>query len=78
MPCRKVSTYNGVGASSGSYKTEAECLQACREGACCEGTSCSVKPQCQCQGTGKTFKGVGTVCVGGVQCGTYTLGNPLP
>jgi hypothetical protein len=31
-------------------------------GACCEGTTCSVKPQCQCQGTGKTFKGVGTTC----------------
>ena len=32
------------------------------DGACCEGTACSVKPQCQCQGTGKTFKGVGTTC----------------
>ena len=45
-----------------SYKTEADCLQACKEGACCEGTTCTVKPACQCQGTGKTFKGVGTVC----------------
>ncbi len=45
-----------------SYTTEAECLQACKAGACCEGTTCSVKPQCQCQGTGKTFKGVGTTC----------------
>jgi len=62
MPCRQVSTFNGTPASSGSYRTEAECNQACREGACCEGTTCSVKPQCQCQGTGKTFKGVGTVC----------------
>jgi hypothetical protein len=33
-------------------------------GACCEGTTCSVKPQCQCQGAGKVFKGVGTVCAG--------------
>lgn len=47
---------------SGPYATEAECLQACKEGACCEGATCSVKPQCQCQGTGKTFKGVGTTC----------------
>jgi hypothetical protein len=45
-----------------SYATEADCLQACKEGACCEGTTCTVKPQCQCQGAGKTFKGVGTTC----------------
>jgi hypothetical protein len=45
-----------------SYTTEAECLQACKAGACCEGTTCTVKPQCQCQGTGKTFRGVGTTC----------------
>lgn len=49
-------------ASGTSYATEADCLNACKEGACCEGTTCSVKPQCQCQGTGKTFKGVGTTC----------------
>ena len=49
-------------SSSPSYKTEAQCLQACKEGACCEGTTCSVRPQCQCQGTGQTFKGVGTTC----------------
>lgn len=54
---------DGVNAAGRKkYKTEAECLQACQEGACCEGTTCSVKPQCQCQGTGKTFKGVGTTC----------------
>jgi hypothetical protein len=35
------------------------------EGACCEGTSCSVKPQCHCQGAGKTFNGVGTACTTG-------------
>jgi len=67
MPCRKVATYNGkYGAGKldggGGYATEAECNQACKEGACCEGTTCSVKPACQCQGTGKTFKGIGTVC----------------
>jgi hypothetical protein len=49
-----------------AYRTEAECNQACGEGACCEGTSCTVKPQCQCQGEGKTFKGVGTVCTLGM------------
>ncbi len=37
-------------------------------GACCEvgaaGSSptCSIKPACDCEGTGQTFKGVGTVC----------------
>lgn len=66
MPCRQVSTYNGLTGSGkaggGGYATEVECNQACREGACCEGTTCSVKPQCQCQGAGKTFKGVGTTC----------------
>ena len=62
MPCRQVSTFNGTAASSGSYRTEAECNQACQEGACCDGTTCTVKPQCQCQGAGKVFGGVGTVC----------------
>lgn len=66
MPCRQASTYNGTAGSGqpggGGYATEADCLNACKEGACCEGTTCSIKPQCQCQGTGKTFKGVGTTC----------------
>ena len=31
-------------------------------GACCDGTTCSVKPECDCVGTGKVFKGVGTAC----------------
>lgn len=31
-------------------------------GACCEGTTCNIKPSCDCQGAGQTFKGVGTVC----------------
>jgi len=76
MPCRQVSTYNGLTGSGqsggGGYTTEADCLNACREGACCEGTSCSVKPQCQCQGTGQTFKGVGTTCAGN-SCGCEGL-----
>ncbi len=64
MPCyQSTSLPSGVTTTGRTgYATEAECLQACQEGACCEGTTCTVKPQCQCQGTGKTFKGVGTVC----------------
>ena len=66
MPCRQVSTYNGSpGAgkpTGGGYVTEAECNQACKEGACCAGTGCSVKPKCQCQSAGQLFNGVGTTC----------------
>lgn len=69
MPCyQPTSLPSGITtAGRTGYATEAECLQACKEGACCEGTTCSVKPQCQCQGTGKTFRGVGTTC-SGVSC----------
>ena len=35
-----------------------------QKGACCEGASCTVKPQCQCQGAGQVFNGVGTTCAG--------------
>ena len=72
MPCRQVSTFNGTAASSGSYATEAECLQACKEGACCEAGVCSVKPACQCKGPGQTFQGVGTTCsdISGACCNT--------
>lgn len=67
MPCRQASTYNnahGSGSpSGGGYATEADCLQACKEGACCNGTTCTVKPQCQCNAAaGEVFKGIGTVC----------------
>lgn len=74
MPCREVAEYNGragkqklVGQPPSGpvyvpFATEADCLQACREGACCEGTTCTIKPACQCQGAGKVFKGVGTAC----------------
>jgi len=77
MPCRQLAVYNGRAGKqrlSGQtpsgpvyvpFTTEAECNQACQEGACCEGTSCSVKAACQCQGAGKVFKGVGTACNGG-------------
>lgn len=67
MPCRQVSTFNGTPGSGqsggGGFLTEADCLNACKEGACCNGTTCSVKPQCQCNAAaGEVFKGVGTVC----------------
>ena len=68
MPCYQSTNLPGGVTTTGrtSYTTEADCLQACREGACCEGTTCTVKPQCQCQGTGKVFKGVGTTCTPGM------------
>ena len=64
MPCYQSANLPGGVTTTGrtSYRTEAECNEACKEGACCEGTVCTVKPQCQCQGSGQTFKGVGTVC----------------
>ena len=64
MPCYQPSNFPTGFSTTGrtGYATEAECNQACKEGACCEGTTCSVKPQCQCQGAGTTFKGVGTTC----------------
>jgi hypothetical protein len=68
MPCYQLPNLPGGVTTTGrtSYTTEAECNQACKEGACCEGTTCTVKPQCQCQGAGKVFKGVGTVCANGI------------
>lgn len=66
MPCRQQSQFGGAtgfGSGAGGYATEAECLEACKEGACCTGTTCTVKPQCQCNAAaGEVFKGVGTVC----------------
>jgi len=75
MPCYQPSTLPGGVTTTGrtSYRTEAECNQACKEGACCEGTSCTVKPQCQCQGAGKVFKGVGTVCSPNPCCSCQAL-----
>jgi hypothetical protein len=51
-----------IDASSGGYKTLAECLEACGEGACCTGASCSIVPKCLCQGEGQSFRGVGSSC----------------
>jgi len=64
MPCYQSANVppGFVTAGRPSYTTEADCLKACQEGACCSGTTCTVKPQCQCQGTGQTFKGPGTAC----------------
>lgn len=66
MTCRQVPTYNGAPGSGnpagGGYATEADCLNACKEGACCEGATCSVKAKCQCRGTGQKFQGLGTTC----------------
>jgi hypothetical protein len=93
MTCRKVPEYNGragkqrlaaqtpSGPVFAPFRTEAECNEACREGACCEGATCTVKPQCQCQGTGKTFKGVGTTCADGAcecKCGCLSAGGVSP
>lgn len=62
MPCYQPSTLPPGFTTTGrtGYATEAECLQACKEGACCEGTTCSVKPACQC------------VCQSGSCCGPDT------
>ena len=67
MPCYQSTNLPGGVTTTGrtGYRTEADCNQACKEGACCEGTVCTVKPACQCQGAGQTFKGVGTVCATG-------------
>lgn len=68
MPCQQITntgiSYNPpLSSRSGPFASESECLEACQEGACCNGTTCSVKPQCQCNAAaGEVFKGVGTVC----------------
>lgn len=53
MPCYQSTNLPSGVTTTGrtSYTTEADCLNACQEGACCEGTTCTVKPQCQCQCT---------------------------
>jgi hypothetical protein len=55
LPCFKPANALGLpiqSRSSGPFATEADCLNACKEGACCEGTTCTVKPQCQCVPSG--------------------------
>lgn len=76
MPCRQARTYfgeTGIGKPTeqnpnAGFPTEAECLQQCAEGACCENGGCVIKAACACCGE---FKGAGTTCQGG-PC------NPLP
>jgi hypothetical protein len=65
MPCYQSTNLPSGVTTTGrtSHKTEAECNQACKEGACCEGTTCSVKPQCQCK------------CASGSCCGPDTFTN---
>ena len=65
MPCYQLNTQpqGHYKIGQGGYATEADCLNACKEGACCESNgTCNVRPQCQCQGAGQTFQGIGTVC----------------
>lgn len=59
-----------------TYRTQEECLNACKEGACCEGASCSVKPKCRCKcmsnsccgpDTTTVFGVTGPVCRGGTE-----------
>jgi hypothetical protein len=79
MPCyQSTSLPSGVTTTGRpSYTTEADCLQACKEGACCDNVGCSVKPQCQCQGATQVFKGVGTTCSAG-QCNVTTCCTSQP
>jgi len=64
MPCYQSPNFPTGFTTTGrtAYATQEDCLNACKDGACCEGTTCSVKAQCQCQGSGQTFQGVGTTC----------------
>jgi hypothetical protein len=68
MPCVQVSPgatplYLGVHSfTSGPHATEEDCLNACKEGACCNGTTCAIRPKCECDAFGYTFKGFGTKC----------------
>ena len=71
QPCPSVGPF-----SSGGFATEAQCREACKEGACCESNgTCNVRPQCQCQGAGQTFRGVGTTCTPN-PCGCACVGPP--
>lgn len=77
MTCFQNTSATPAPPGAATYQTQAACLEACKEGACCEGTTCTVKPQCQCQGTGKTFKGVGTTCSPN-PCGCCGGGESFP
>ena len=67
MPCYQSTTLPSGVTTTGrtAYTTEADCLNACKEGACCEGTTCTVKPACQCVPSGVCC-GPDTTSVSGV------------
>ena len=68
MACYKANSLPSGVTTEGhtSYATEADCLQACKEGACCEGTTCTVKPQCQCRCASNSCCGPDTMTVNGI------------
>jgi hypothetical protein len=68
MPCyQSTSLPSGVTTTGRTgYTTEAECLNACKQGACCDGTTCTVKPQCQCQCNRGSCCGPDTVTLSGI------------
>jgi hypothetical protein len=68
MPCYQSTNLPSGVTTTGrtSYATEADCLQACKEGACCEGTTCTVKPQCQCKCATNSCCGPDIVTVFGI------------
>lgn len=81
MPCQQITdtsaTHNPpLSTRSGPFTSQADCLEACKEGACCNGTTCTVKPQCQCNGTGDVFKGIGTTCSPNPCCPSLGLWFP--
>lgn len=63
-----------------TYEEEADCLDACAEGACCEvDGSCNIKPQCECDTeNGAVFAGVGETCEACVPPCVAALGDPEP
>jgi len=66
MPCFSTGTIGGapgIGPADGNgFATEAECLEQCVEGACCENGTCTIKPRCQCNAPGAVFAGNGVPC----------------
>lgn len=62
--------------SAADYK---RCISYCVEGVCCQGTTCAVKPECQCINEGGVYRGQGTLCsenlCGRCGCGTTGLIN---
>ena len=57
---------SGEAASLTRHRTEADCLNACKEGACCEGGNCTIRPKCRCKCMSNSCCGPDTMSVGGV------------